>query len=301
MEQENILVEILRLIEGFLQKLSLPADVVKLTFSCEELLKTEVNESAVLGHLSQLVEDIKLIQGKCTKVEKLETTDTALMSPAAKKMKLDDKQEDNSASHNVQELDTSLIQVKADKTEIDRRISAFIQRKRIEVDLLNKREFCNVIDTENNNEFRCARTDAVFVRRLGQKSHIKVTQVENTSTSSEAQALGPDISKQTTLPSRLEARSCPGIEERLRNMEAHLGYGPGRPVPCDVYERLADLEEKILHLEGLSPEYFRQNNLGHGRLSSSGDLTDSSQNLTLDAIDERIRTLRHSLSKGFAS
>lgn len=33
----------------------------------------------------------------------------------------------------------------------------------------------------------------------------------------------------------------------------------GRPVPCDVYKRLADLEEKILHLEGLSPEYFRQN------------------------------------------
>ena len=32
----------------------------------------------------------------------------------------------------------------------------------------------------------------------------------------------------------------------------------GRPVPCDVYKRLADLEEKILHLEGLSPEYFRQ-------------------------------------------
>ena len=27
----------------------------------------------------------------------------------------------------------------------------------------------------------------------------------------------------------------------------------------------------------------------------------SLQNLTLDAIDERIRTLRHSLSKGFAS
>lgn len=54
-----------------------------------------------------------------------------------------------------------------------------------------------------------------------------VTRVENTSTTSEAQALGPEISKQTTQPSRLEARFCPGIEERLRNMETHLGYGPG--------------------------------------------------------------------------
>ena len=32
----------------------------------------------------------------------------------------------------------------------------------------------------------------------------------------------------------------------------------GRPVPCDVYKRLADLEQKVLQLEGLSPEYFKQ-------------------------------------------
>lgn len=58
-------------------------------------------------------------------------------------------------------------------------------------------------------------------------SHSTVTRVENTSTTSEAQALGPEISKQTRQPSRLETRSCPGIEERLRNVETHLGYGPG--------------------------------------------------------------------------
>ena len=32
-----------------------------------------------------------------------------------------------------------------------------------------------------------------------------------------------------------------------------------RPVPQDVYKRLSDLEKKILHLEGLSPEYFKKN------------------------------------------
>ena len=36
--------------------------MVKLTFSCEELLKTEMNEFAVVGHLSQLVEDINLLK-----------------------------------------------------------------------------------------------------------------------------------------------------------------------------------------------------------------------------------------------
>ena len=54
-----------------------------------------------------------------------------------------------------------------------------------------------------------------------------VTRVENTSTTSEAQALGPEISNRTSQPAPLEARSCPGIEERLRNVETHFGYGPG--------------------------------------------------------------------------
>ena len=33
----------------------------------------------------------------------------------------------------------------------------------------------------------------------------------------------------------------------------------GRPLPCDVYKRLTNLEEKVLFLEGMSPEYFSQN------------------------------------------
>ena len=56
-----------------------------------------------------------------------------------------------------------------------------------------------------------------------------VTRVEDTNTTSEAQALGPEIS--TLSSPRLETRSCPGIEERLRNIETHLGYRPGIPRP----------------------------------------------------------------------
>lgn len=71
-----------------------------------------------------------------------------------------------------------------------------------------------------------------------------VTRVENTSTTSEAQALGPEISKQTTQPSRLEARSCLGIEERLRNMETHLGYCSGSFVKW--YQQLLLRYKKLL-------------------------------------------------------
>ena len=35
--------------------------------------------------------------------------------------------------------------------QIERRISAFIQRKQTDVDLLNKREFCSVLDVSDNN------------------------------------------------------------------------------------------------------------------------------------------------------
>lgn len=49
--------------------------------------------------------------------------------------------------------------------------------------------------------------------------------VEDTSTTSEAQALGPEISNLSS--PRLETRSCPGVEERLRNLETHVGYRPG--------------------------------------------------------------------------
>jgi hypothetical protein len=45
-----------------------------------------------------------------------------------------------------------------------------------------------------------------------------------------------------------------GIEERLSNAECHLKlHGP---VPRDIYSRLKQIEDRILYLEGLSPEYF---------------------------------------------
>lgn len=31
----------------------------------------------------------------------------------------------------------------------------------------------------------------------------------------------------------------------------------GGPVPRDIYQRIKKLEDKILELEGLSPEYFQ--------------------------------------------
>lgn len=48
-------------------------------------------------------------------------------------------------------FDPEVVQIKAGKAEIDRRISAFIERKQAEINENNVREFCNVIDCNQGN------------------------------------------------------------------------------------------------------------------------------------------------------
>ncbi|OXB83941.1 UNVERIFIED_CONTAM: hypothetical protein H355_009425 [Colinus virginianus] len=48
-------------------------------------------------------------------------------------------------------FDPEVVQIKAGKAEIDRRISAFIKRKQAEINENNVREFCNVIDCNQGN------------------------------------------------------------------------------------------------------------------------------------------------------
>ena len=67
-----------------------------------------------------------------------------------------------------------------------------------------------------------------------------------------------------------------GVEERVTNLEHHLALEPGlsckesfdqflldlklllgKCVPHSMYSRIQKLEERVLYLEGLSPEYFQ--------------------------------------------
>ncbi|XP_030307816.1 MAP3K12-binding inhibitory protein 1 isoform X4 [Calypte anna] len=134
------------------------------------------------------------------------------------------------------DFDPEVVQIKAGKAEIDRRISAFIERKQAEINENNVREFCNVIDC--NQENSCARTDAIFTPYPGFKSHIK-----------------------------------------------------GGPVPRDIYQRIKKLEDKILELEGLSPEYFQS-------VSCSGKrrkIQPPHQNYSLAELDEKINSIKQAL------
>ncbi|XP_075783039.1 MAP3K12-binding inhibitory protein 1 isoform X2 [Pelodiscus sinensis] len=183
-------------------------------------------------------------------------------------------------------FDPEVVQIKAGKAEIDRRISAFIERKQAEINENNVREFCNVIDC--NQENSCARTDAVFTPYPGFKSHVKVSRVVNT--------YGPQTKSEGTHGSTHKAnillRDCgnQAVEERLQNIEAHLRLQTGGPVPRDIYQRIKKLEDKILELEGLSPEYFQSVNYSGKRRK-----VQPPHKYSLAELDEKINALKQVL------
>ncbi|XP_003214512.1 MAP3K12-binding inhibitory protein 1 [Anolis carolinensis] len=183
------------------------------------------------------------------------------------------------------DFDPEVVQIKAGKAEIERRISAFIERKQAEINENNVREFCNVIDC--NQENSCARTDAVFTPYPGFKSHVKVSRVVNT--------YGPQTRRESAYGSCHKNslfRDCgnQAVEERLQNIETHLRLQTGRPVPKDIYQRIKKLEDKILELEGMSPEYFQAMNLSGKRRKIQ-----QNQDYSLAELDEKINALKQTL------
>ncbi|XP_014896964.1 MAP3K12-binding inhibitory protein 1 [Poecilia latipinna] len=186
--------------------------------------------------------------------------------------------------------DDVMVQIRAGKSEIERRISAFMERKQMEINENNVREFCNVIDC--NQENSCARTDAVFTPYPGFKSHVKVTRVVNTYGPQTRSAGGQgDAGEPQKGPTTRDCGNA-AIEERLQNIEAHLRLPPVGPVPLNVYQRLKKMEDRILELEGLSPEYFQSTSHLHKRPKTS-----PAQACTLTELDEKISAVKAALLK----
>eukprot|EP00124_Ichthyophonus_hoferi_P005055 Ihof_evm4s654 gene=Ihof_evmTU4s654 len=149
----------------------------------------------------------------------------------------------------------SLVQINAPKAEVDQRIAAFIQRKRNDINESNILEFCEPY--KDSEDGWCSRTNPAPILRLSVRSHLKVSRVENL-VGPNAQRTVPigrpvSMEKPTYHQSNLVALPA-GVEERLNNMERHVGTGG---VPLSVYERLKKLEDRILELESCSPELFQ--------------------------------------------
>ncbi|XP_046422745.1 molybdopterin synthase catalytic subunit isoform X1 [Neodiprion fabricii] len=151
-------------------------------------------------------------------------------------------------------VNSNLVQIRVSTDELNRRINAFIARKREQNNIVNVQEFCShrvKVDEDRANS--CARVDAILIRRKDSKSHVKVHRVLN--------PWGPQVADLSTLQKTTRNHSnqsspatyLPALEERLVTSENHIGVKG--PVPKDVYQRLKRIEDRILYLESLSPEY----------------------------------------------
>uniref|UniRef100_A0A8I3ZZ04 MAP3K12 binding inhibitory protein 1 n=1 Tax=Callithrix jacchus TaxID=9483 RepID=A0A8I3ZZ04_CALJA len=267
----EVLCEIFRSLHTLVGQLNLRDDVVKITIDWNKLQSFSAFQPALLfSALEQHILDLQPFLAKLqspvkeentTAVEEIGKTETGNKNEVNDKFSFGDLQKEE--KHKECDLgdvkktqihfDPEVVQIKAGKAEIDRRISAFIERKQAEINENNVREFCNVIDC--NQENSCARTDAIFTPYPGFKSHVKVSRVVNT--------YGPQTRPEGIPGSGHKPnsvlRDCgnQAVEERLQNIEAHLRLQTGGPVPRDIYQRIKKLEDKILELEGISPEYFQ--------------------------------------------
>ncbi|GAA6108762.1 MAP3K12-binding inhibitory protein 1 isoform X1 [Tachysurus ichikawai] len=292
----------------FSNELKIRPEVLRITANVSALNFTQLQPSHVYSCLQQHISKLQTVSVHLKQIldaespshsasnEKTEKSKNKLAATSEEEIVVDQELSPTTSHQHSASKDKVMsqhdecrsVQIKAGKAEIERRISAFIERKQLEINENNVREFCNVINC--NRENSCARTDAVFTPYPGFKSHVKVTRVVNT--------YGPQTrggrSEHGEQQQGSYSRNCgnPVIEERLHNIEAHLKLTAAGPVPQSIYQRLKKLEDRILELEGLSPEYFHSMSYSHKRPKIS-----VSQSYSLSEIDGKISAVRSALLK----
>ena len=141
------------------------------------------------------------------------------------------------------EIDPDMVQVKASKAELERRIAAFTSRKRAHLDSSNRVEFCG--------SGGAARVAAVLGRSRGSKGHLRKTNADDIS----HVLSGSGPSKQMKLTPSAAAQVP--IDRRFSELEERVFFREGEPVPLPIYQRLKKLEDRVLELEGLSPDHCK--------------------------------------------
>lgn len=286
---KNCVASILDSIAEFGTKLNVGDGVLSITANVNSMDISELQPSHLYTCLQQYISKLQSISEHLKEIE-VDSNNLGCRSETPEEMVIDSEHVSPTSQREDQNKTQAEdnVQIKAGKSEIERRISAFIERKQLEINENNVREFCNVIDC--NQEDSCARTDAVFTPYPGFKSHVKVTRVINTYGPQTRGVHGdPGDHQQGSI-----SRDCgnPAIEERLHNMEAHLKLPPAGPVPQSVYQRLKKLEDRILELEGLSPEYFHSTNFSIKRPKTS-----MSQSCSLAELDGKISAIKAALMR----
>ncbi|XP_054742182.1 molybdopterin synthase catalytic subunit [Anastrepha obliqua] len=168
-----------------------------------------------------------------------------------------------------------LVQITAEESEIWNRVVCFLKKKRKEIDQGNIIDYVNTGRLSKIKEESvqscilgdtCARVSSTIVKQDSSKCLLKVSRVKN--------IIGPQTrpnyfktldkliahepSMHLNFKKKEKSGKCKNIStaacKRLEAMEQHLFYSPKNYLPINV--RLKQIEDKILHLESISPEYW---------------------------------------------
>lgn len=160
-------------------------------------------------------------------------------------------------------VDSKYVQITCTSDEFNRRINAFIKRKRTQADAFNRREFCK-LPVDGLEQFTCARANTVHVHRRSKKSLVRIERVFNNPQKRLNSPLKTDHLKSwpPIHPSNaaITFSNLPeDAKERISNLQSVLAPKASLSNFTDVYTTLQELEKKVLYLETLSPEYFHLN------------------------------------------
>ncbi|KAI4469114.1 molybdopterin synthase related [Holotrichia oblita] len=143
-------------------------------------------------------------------------------------------------------------QIKASREEIEERIDRFMKRKRDEINRCNVKDFC-MRDIDVECEDSCARIDSVLIKRKDSKGHLQGKELYCVLVNRMYNAYC--YRDQNDMEYLAKYIPPNGIEERVKTLEHQLSLTT--PVPRNIYERLKELEDRLLHLESISPEYMQ--------------------------------------------
>ncbi|KAJ2397329.1 hypothetical protein GGI23_003577 [Coemansia sp. RSA 2559] len=141
------------------------------------------------------------------------------------------------------------------KEETIRRVDAFIEAQRKEIDSNNQQEF---LVSGEGRETTCARTDANGSSQ-GVKIQLDVAQSSSALERSVASHKGSAGKKEAP-----QARLLGGLEERVKNICEHLNVRFA-PATDDIYSRVSALEDRIMVLESEFPPWSAEHFYQPGR------------------------------------
>ncbi|XP_050442361.1 MAP3K12-binding inhibitory protein 1-like [Adelges cooleyi] len=142
-------------------------------------------------------------------------------------------------------MDSSEVQISKPTSEVTKRISFFMKRKREDNDDRNPRLYCN--STVDSSSARTCSTVAAK-RQKGSECYVKLTKVHNDSGPQCNGGFDPasktsyEISKQFNMGLKSD------IRERISNLESCMKI---KPVEMDIYKKLKILEDRVLELESM--------------------------------------------------